>query len=242
MEEKELYQFWKEHIDSKYIYRIVSEDYIFQIEKNGFEPDKNPFDKIKPQLFRLFEIIMTLKEKGFIMMRWWGAPVDQEVVINCTKKDLDKNYIDFTPNYKDIINYYLNLKGGALVQTILIFTTELLMKKPPLTKEELSLIKTLNDWAKRKANKKNKVIWLKASSSYFENVYFQRSGIKEYLESPLGSFENFKRVIEKNGLDIYLSYLTLEKLFYLRTENRIPPSEIIKITRKQNGTKTKKQN
>lgn len=232
MEEKKLYQFWKENIDSKYIYRIVSEDYISEIEKNGFEPDKNPFYEIKSQLFKLFDIIMELKKKGFLMMRWWGAPVDQEVVINCTKKDLDKNYIDFTPNHKDIINYYLNLNGGALVQTILIFTTELIMKKPPLTKEEISLIETLNSWAKQKANKKNKVIWLKASSSYFENVHFQRSGVKEYLASPLGSFGNFKKIVAKNGLEVYLPYLTLEKLFYLRTESKIPPSEIIKITRK----------
>lgn len=231
MEEKELYQFWKENIDSKYIYRIVSEDYIFEIEKNGFEPDKNPFEKIKPQLFKLFEIIMTLKEKGFIMMRWWGEPVDQEVVINCTKKDLEKNYIDFAPNYKNIVNYYLNLNGGALVQTILIFTTELLMKKPPLTDKEVLLVEKLNKWANLKAKKKNKLVWLKASSSCFENVYFQRNGEKEYLESPLGSFTNFKKVIGKNNLNIYLPYLTSKKLFYLRAESKIPPSEIIKITK-----------
>lgn len=231
--ENELKQIWETYVNSQKIYRVVSEDYIFEIKKYGFQPNKNPFDEIKPQLFDLFKIVLNLKEKGFLMMRWWGSPVDQEVVVNCTKNDLEKNYIDFTPNFEKTIDYYLNLKGGALVQTILIFTEEILMKIPQiLSKKELTVVSMLNEWSKKKANSKNKVIVLKASSSYFEDVIFQIPNEQKYLVSPFGSFENFKNVINKNSLETYLPYLKLEKLFYLRTKSDIPPSEIIEIIRK----------
>lgn len=231
--ENELKQIWEEYINSQKIYRIVSEDYISEIKKNGFQPNQNHFNEIKPQLLELFNIVLNLKNKGFLMMRWWENPVDQEVVVNCTKTDLEKNYIDFTPNFEKTIDYYLNLKGGALVQTILIFTEELLLKIPQiLSKKELKLVTMLNEWSRKKANSKNIVISLSASSSYFEKVIFQIPNEQKYLESPFGSFENFKKIINKNGLDAYLPYLKFEKLFYLRTKISIPPSEIIEIIRK----------
>ena len=231
-ENQEIYNIWKKYVDSKYLYRIISEEYLTEIKKFGFNHNKDPFKNKKEDISKLFKIILKLKNEGFIMMRWWGKPVDQEHVIKCTTKDLKINYIDFTPKYEDTIEYYLNLKGGALVNTVLIFTEELLMKKPPLKEDEWKLVKKLNNWSKKKFEYNNKVVWIKASSKYFENAKFQNFIGKNYVESPYGRFEHFKKIISKKGLEYYLPFLKNEKLFYIRTINKIPPSEIIKITKK----------
>ena len=224
---KKHYNIWKKYIDSGFIYRVVSEEYLPSINKIGLDPKKDPFRNNKKDIFRLFQIILNLKKRGFLMMRWWGKPVDQEKVINCTKKDLKSNYIDFTPNYKKVLDYYKELKGGALVNTILIFTDELLVKKPQLKEEEWKLIKKLNNWSKKKNQYTNKIIKIKASSKYLENAEFQELGKEKYSRSPFGSFENFEKVIKKNRLKYYLPFLKNKKLFYLRVKNKIPPREII---------------
>ena len=230
--EKQLRNWYKKYVEDRVMLRMVSEEYIPRIKKYGFEHNKDPFSKVKSDVFQFFDILLELKKKGFIMMRWWGKPVDQELVINCSKGDLNLNYIDFTSEHEFIIKYYLNLPGGAFVQTILIFTEEILMKKPPLTDEEIKLVKKLNRWSKRKAKYKNKVIRIKATSNYFENAVFQRLKGKKEIESPLGSFENFSKIISKNGFKIYQDYLTDKKLFHIRTINKIPAKEILSIKNK----------
>jgi hypothetical protein len=216
--------FYETYINSKVIYRVVSEEYLSQIKKEGFNHEKDPFKLMKKDIYKLFNILLKLKKKGFIIMRWWGQPVDQEGVINCTKKDLENKYIDFTPDLKNV-NYYLKLKGGALVQTVLIFTEELLIKKPSLDEKDYTLINKLNQWAKKKSKFKNRVISIKGSSKYLETAKFQTFTGK-YVDSPFGSFEHFKKVIKKQGLEFYKPYLTGKKLFYLRTIKPIPVSEL----------------
>ena len=88
------YNTWEKYIDKKFLYRVVSDEYIPSIKKIGLDNNKNPFKDKKKDIFKLFKIVLNLKKRGFIMMRWWGKPVDQEIVINCTKKDLKSNYID----------------------------------------------------------------------------------------------------------------------------------------------------
>jgi len=231
MDEKTLFTFWKKYVDSKYLYRTVSEEYTSELKTHGFNPRNDPFRKHKKEIFRLFDICLKLHKKGFIMMRWWGEPVDQTNVISTTKKDLNNDFIDFTPNFKQTIDYYLKLKGGALANTIFIFTEELLMKKPPLTNSEVKLIIKLNEWSKKRRSFKNKVIAIPASSRYFETAFFQNFQGK-YLESPFGTFGHFKKIVSKNGLATYYLYLTGKKLFYLRTTTPIPNSEIRKISNK----------
>lgn len=227
MEEKELYNLWKKHIDSKFMYRIVSEEYLPDIKRYGFNQKRNPFNKkIKKEIYQLFDILISLKKKGFILTLNWGRPVDQEYVIRCTKKDLEKDYIDFTS--KQAVKYYMGLKGGGTVNTVLSFTEELLRKKPELNKKEWNLIIKLNQWAKKKGKYQNRVILIKASSKYFETANFQ-SFIKEYVECPLGRFEHFKRIIQKRGLNFYKPFLTGKKLFHIRTIHPIPAREIVKI-------------
>ncbi|MBT4577195.1 hypothetical protein HOM13_00215 [Candidatus Woesearchaeota archaeon] len=227
------YNTWEKYIDKKFLYRVVSDEYIPSIKKIGLDNNKNPFKDKKKDIFKLFKIVLNLKKRGFIMMRWWGKPVDQEIVINCTKKDLKSNYIDFTPDYKKTIDYYLKLKGGALVNTILIFTDELLVKKPQLKEDEWVLIKKLNKWSKKKNQYTNKIIKIKASSKYLEKAEFQELGKKKYSPSPFGSFENFEKAIKKNKLKYYLPFLKNKKLFYLRVKNKIHSKEL-SITPKNN--------
>jgi hypothetical protein len=161
------------------------------------------------------------------MMRWWGKPVDQKQVVSTTLKDLQSNYIDFTPASR--IKYYRGLQGGALAQTIRIYTEELLMKQPPLSEQEWKLVKRLNHWANGLCNCKNNAVEIKGSSQYLEHAEFQYfSG--ENVESPFGSFENFKRAVAKRGLAFYKPYLTGKKLFYLRTTKEIPAAEIVNIS------------
>ncbi len=231
MNKKSLFTFWKKYVDSKYLYRIVSEEYMPELKKQGFNHKNDPFRRHKKDIFRLFNICLKLHKKGFIMVRWWGKPVNQTIVVATTKKDLNNNFIDFAPNFKHTIDYYLKLKGGALVNTILIFTEELLMKKPPLTNSEVRLIIKLNEWSKKRCSFKNKIIAIPASSKYFETAYFQHFQGK-YFESPFGSFEHFKKVVSNKGLNFFYPYLTGKKLFYLRTIKSIPCSEIKKISNK----------
>ena len=229
MNEKGLFNYWKKYVDSTYLYRVVSEEYLSDIKKNGFDHKDDPFDRYKKDIFRLFDICLKLYKKGFIMMRWWGRPVDQAHVIKCTANDLNKPFIDFTPNFGSAIKEYLRLKGGALVNTVLIFTEELLMKKPPLTSSEIKLIKKLNNWSRKKFSYNNKVVVIRASSKSFETAQFQYFW-GDNVESPFGSFEHFKKVVSKKGLDFYTPYLTGKKLFFLRTTTFIPASQIYKIS------------
>ncbi len=226
MNNKSLYTFWKKHVDSKFLCRIVSEEYISDIRKNGLNHKKDPFEKNKKDIFKLFNICLKLYNKGFIMMRWWGKPVDQTVVIATSKKDLNNPFIDFGPNNKKNIDYYLNLRGGALVNTVLIFTEEILMTKPHLTKPEIKFVTKMNQWAKKKHIYKNTVIFVKASSRYFESAHFRPVEGGDNIESPFGSFEHFKKTVSKKGIAYYTPYLTVKKSFYVRTIKPIPTSEI----------------
>jgi hypothetical protein len=183
MDEKELYSYWKKYVDSKFLYRVVSEEYVPSIKKQGFNHNKDPFEKNKNDIYKLFSICMRLYKQGFIMMRWWGKPVDQKKVIKISKEDLANPGIDFTPNFENILFYYLNLQGGALVCTVRIFTEELIMKRPPLSDSEWTLVKKLNVWSRKKYSYRNKVVVIRASSKCFEHAHFQwfRVNIQKYL-------------------------------------------------------------
>lgn len=236
MNEARLLKYYKTYVKSKYLYRVVSEEHVPNILKDGLNPKKNPFQKQKKDFYKLFKILIELKEKhNFLIMRWWGKSVDQIQVINCTKTDLENNFIDFTPCPINV-KYYKSLIGGALVSTIFFFTEELLLKQADLIREcaesllggkDLTLIKKLNRWAKKKRNLKNKVIWIKASSLHFEEGVFQCG--EHYYKSPFGSYTNFKKAIQKNGFQFYKPYFEGKKLFYVRISKKIPSLEIVKI-------------
>jgi hypothetical protein len=221
--DKQLFVFWEKHVLGKKLYRIVAGKYLPDIRRQGLNPRKNPFEREKKDLQRFGAILLDLRKKGFVMMRWWGKPVDQTRVMATTFQDLDSNYVDFTPKMR--VDYYLALRGGALAQTIHIYSEELLMKRPPLAANEWALVKKLNAWSKKLCQDKNALLSIRASSAYLEHAEFQHF-TGPNIDSPFGSFEHFKRVVEKNGLELYKPYLEGEKLFYLRSTKPIPSSEL----------------
>jgi len=225
MKKEALFAFWKRYVDSRNLYRIVSEEYLPAIRRAGLNPKKDPFENHKKDIFRLFDICLKLHKSGFIMVRWWGKPVDQVKVINVTRHDLNNDFIDFTPDSGNLLEYYLKLPGGALVNTLFIFTEELLLKQPPLTQSDYALIRKLNAWSKKKRAFKNRILSVRGSSSYFESAHFQYPG-GHYELSPFGSFEHFKKVVSKRGLAFYAPYLTGKTRFYLRLRKAIPASQI----------------
>jgi hypothetical protein len=219
-----LHRFWKEYVDSTHLYRVVAAEYVPRIKTHGFEPHRNPFKSRMKEINQLFAIVLRLHKQGFIMMRWWGAPTDQVQVVATTKRDLTKNFIDFTPDAH--VPYYLDLRGGALANTIYIFTEELLLKRPPLTQKEWALVRKLHVWSKKKVQQRNHVVALKGSSQYLESAKFQAFDRKSYLPSPFGSFEHFQRVVAKEGLTTYEPYLRGKARFYIRTTKPMPAKEI----------------
>jgi hypothetical protein len=227
MDDKKLRAFYDKHIAKGYIYRIVAEEHVPRIKKHGFEPGRSPFTKMKKDIDSLFCIVLALHEKGFMMMRWWGSPVDQTKIVGVTRKDLTRHYVDFTPAPR--IEYYKKLSGGALANTIFLFTEELLLKQIPLTPKEKKLVVRLNAWSIEKVRQRNHVIWVRTASLYLEHAEFQVFDGKPNRVSPFGSFAQFKRAVAKEGFAFYEERLTDKKPYYLRTTKPIPASEIVKI-------------
>ena len=229
MDERYLRWFWKKYINVN-LYRVVSEEYLSEIKKKGIEPNKNPFYKQIPQIKRLFDLLLKLEENGFGHQRTWGSQiVDAKKIIAVSTTDIDNPYVDFTASYKKTY-YYRKHRGGALVTTIRAITSDILERKPALSKEELELVENLHEWTIIKSSFINRVLFFKGSSKYFETAHFQMMGSdKDYIESLFGRYEHFKAIIEKNGLEVYESYLKDKDTFYLRAVQKIPASEIIKI-------------
>lgn len=233
--EKELYLFWKKYIDIP-MYRVVPKRTLSKILKEGIDPKKDPYETIKPQVKKLAKIINQLEKKGFIIKLQWGRPVHATYAIAVTLNDLKIPVVDFAPTIEDV-EYYLKLKGGATVANILQLTKKIIETKPNLTKDQWELIYRLNKWANSKLCN-NVVILLKGNCECLETSRFQlirrgKGGRKKYrcpkyLESPFGSFEHFKKIIEKHGLKKY-SYRLIHKKYYLRVRDKIPADEINKL-------------
>jgi hypothetical protein len=229
MDERYLRWFWKKHID-KNLYRVVPEEYLPRIKKHGIEPDRDPFHQQIPLIKELFALLLKLEKDGFGHTRQWGDQiVDAKKIITVSANDLDNPYVDFTASYRKTY-YYRKHKGGALVTTVKEITKDILEKKPTLSKSELKLVNELHKWAEVKSSFRNRVLFFNGASKYFETAHFQMVGSgKDYIESPFGRYEHFKKVIEKNGMKIYKPYFDDKDKFYLRSMIKIPANEIIKI-------------
>lgn len=229
--EKELKQFYNKHIN-RTLYRVVSSEYIPEIKKEGLNPEKDPFEKIGPEIKKLFRLILRLEKKGFIHKQDWGLKlVKGSQVVRVSTVDMESPFIDITPNYKETF-FYLNYRGGALVNAVKEIVEDVLKRKPKISEKELILVKKMHKWALEKYSYKNKTLFLNGSSKYLESAYFQRANLKKgkkYIESPFGTFEHFKKVVQKNGLETYEPYLKMKKQFWLRLTEKMPAKEIVKI-------------
>jgi len=236
-EEKQLYLIWKEYIDVP-IYRVVVERDYSQILKNGLDPHKNPFKKILPLINKLLRIVENLESKEFVMLFSWGTKkASGSYMVKTAIDDISASGIDFTPSEKEV-EYYMMVKGGGTVWSIRRVIKRLIEEHLPLSKGELKIVRYLKKWAEKRICE-NKAIYVFGSIQALENAFlyllreekrkvkFKRKP-REYLESPFGSFEHFKKIIKKYGLRKYLYWLKTQK-FYLRVKNKIPASEIKRL-------------
>ncbi|HLD72445.1 MAG TPA: hypothetical protein VJA23_02580 [Candidatus Nanoarchaeia archaeon] len=228
MEEKDLKRWYNRSVRNRNFYRVVSNEYLPKIRKKGLTPEENPYDHFKKELKQFFLIIENLSRKGHtIHIKWaFETPAGTRVTRIC-RKDLRKNYIDLNPDKKHNF-YYLKMKGGSLVSNVKDLAKQLLKNKSLLNKNNLELIEKVLRFCDKKSNYKMSTLYILRSSKYLEKAHFQHFGGK-YWPSPFGRYENFRKVILREGLEKYKPYLEGEKLFYIRFLKRIPAKEIHRI-------------
>jgi hypothetical protein len=230
-EEKEikLKKLYKRYIEGKYIYRSQSNEFTSKMMKRGLIPHDCPYKEIRPKLERLFNLVLKLEKEGYQMILDWKGvyPIGSKAV-QVSRDDLDSPFIDFTSDYDQAVEFKDRFKGGALTSNIIEFIDGIDGFKIKLTKSQVKLLKELRAWANKKSRYKSVIVSVKSSSRVFEKAVFSARDQKKKkrLKSPLGSFENFKKVIKKNGIKEYLPYLKGKKIFYSRVISKIPAKEI----------------
>jgi len=225
MNEKELNELYKEYVKGRYIYRVLSREYLQDIKKFGLDPAKNPFKDKKVQLNKFFNLVMYLHSKGHnIPFKGLHAIKSSLDISRVMKRNLKRNYLDFSPNL-DYNKYYLKMKGGSLVSVANYFVKEIIKRKIVLNKKQKDLVMDIKKWCKMKQGYGLFKIKLSREEKALEKAHFNQIK-RKYLQSPFGSFENFKRVILKNGWAKYKSLLEKNKGFYIRVATKIPPGEI----------------
>ena len=225
MQEIELNKYWKKYID-KNMFRVVSSEYLKDILKNGIDPKIDPYDKQGAYIRKLFSLLLKLEKNGFIHQQDWGfKTVNGNYIVKISLIDLEKPFLDFTPNYKETY-FYKKHRGGALVKTMKEITQDILKRKPKITKNELDLVKKLNKWSLEKSTYKNVTLFVNGSSKCFETAHFQAIHFdKKYWKSPFGRFQNFKKNYSKK----FNPFLTGERPYYLRVIETIPAKVIYKV-------------
>jgi hypothetical protein len=227
--EARLKKLYEKYVEEKYIYRSQSNEFTKSTLKNGLVPNDCPYKKIRPKLERLFNLVLDLEKKGYEMiLDWKGVYPLGSKAVRTSRKDLDSPFIDFTSDYNEAVEFKRRFKGGALTSNILEFINGIESFKIKLTVSQKKLLKELRLWVNKKSRYKSVIIRVKLSSVAFENAIFQYWGrdLKNSLDTPFGSFENFKKIIEKRGIEEYLPYLSRKKKFYLRAIDKIPVEEI----------------
>lgn len=226
-EEQKLRNIWERTINSKFVYRSQSEEYLKEILKEGFDPEKDPYVNIRPKLERLYELVLNLEKKGHQMvLDWNGVYPTGAKAVKVSRLDLDSPFIDFTTDLKEAKVFVKQFQGGAIAGNVLELINEIKKFDINLTMAQKELIKELTKWAKNKRMYKNKLLKVRASSMSLQSAKIHTFEYKKYFVSPYGSFEHFKKVIQKYGIEKYVPYLAGEKKAYLRVISKIPFNEI----------------
>ena len=238
--EKEMGKIWKKYICKK-VYRIIPFDQKEKILEKGMDPSKDPYEKEKSLILKIYDLVKRLEKKEIVYSTVWGKKgnrrkVSGSEIIDINTKSIRGNYLDFVYNKKQLKIFKKAWKGGCLVTYTKIFCDFLFEHREKITKAELNLVKKLNKWASGKQKeKKYAIISIRGNEGIFEKAKFycfHPKGSKDYWESPFGSIKNFSKVIKNNGLEKYLPYLNKEKLFYLRVGEKISP-KIIKLEKRK---------
>lgn len=229
MNDKQLREIYKKYIDVP-IYRVQSDAYTKDMVKNGLNPKKDPFLKMREKLEKLFKIVLRLERKGIVFTFDWGRPVSGSYAVKVTREDLDSPFIDFTIVKKDVMKMSRAWKGGANVTNTKEFCNRIIDSGVVLSGEEKRTISYFVRWVKSKSKYKNRIIVVKGSSRVFETAHFQhhlgKAESERYWVSPYGGFEHFKKVLDKYGIKRYLPFFKQEKVGHLRVREKIPAEEI----------------
>lgn len=226
--DKELKKIWKKYIDKK-IYRIIPLEQKKDVLKKGFNPQKDPYEKYNPKIKKMFKIIERLEKKGIVFeTKWSHKTIPGSTIVKVSKRSIEGKCIDFVARKKQLKIFKKNWKGGCLATYAFKLSNFLLENSSELKPSELKLVKSLNEWSSQKMKGKFSTVYIRGSSEVFESAkfYYFNKEFKRYWASPFGSFEHFKKVIQKKGLEKYLPFLKDEKLFYLRVGQKIPSEEI----------------
>lgn len=213
------------------MYRAVSSEYLPAIKKHGLTPEKKPFDYLKKELRQFLNIVYNLDKKGYKIVYAWHHEIPAlSKLLRVLRKDISKKYIDLSPNLKEN-SYYIKRKGGSLVTTILELSEMIKKKKYPLTPKQKKTFDKVVDWCEKKASHSMVTLKISRTSKYLEKAHFQNF-IERYWISPFGSFEHFKKIAKKEGLQKYMPYFKSAN-FYLRINKTIPAREIVFDKRKK---------
>jgi hypothetical protein len=226
--DKKLKEIWKKYINQK-IYRVIPFDQKAIVLKKGFDPKKDPYEKINNKVKKMFGIVKKLERKGIIFEDIWGGkPVKGSTVIKVGMRSVRGDYIDFVASKKQIQIFKKRWDGGCLATYVFKLTEFLLENSDKLNPSEKKLVTYLNKWAFSKRGKKSVTLFINGSNKIFESALFYTFSpqFKRYWKSPFGSVEHFKKVIKEKSLRKYLPYLRRNKLFYLRVKEKISPKEI----------------
>jgi hypothetical protein len=183
------------------------DDYVYHVTSTYFYKggDLNPKkSKFKKKLIKDFFKLWSLFDKhSFEIKRRLPPPpgsgdkekiVDERFMIKVSKKDLGKQFIHLTSSYRSAKEYYGQLKGGAMVNTILYETNQILGSyKPSLAKSEFELVKRLNKWAEKAASKDMILVKIRADCK----------ALNGSIISPLNSNKEEKAI---NFLDSFKDY------------------------------------
>jgi len=224
---KKLRSLYKKYIEGNWVYRSQSEEHLKDILKNGFDPDKDPYKKIRPKLEKLYNLILNLEKKGHKMtLDWKGVYPSGSKAVEVSRRDLDNPFVDFTTSLKEGRRFVKQFQGGAIAGNVIEFIEGIRNFEIKLTKPQEKLMKELEIWAKKKIKFKNVLLRVSLTSSSLELAKMHTFEYKKYFTSPYGSFENFKKTIEKEGIEKLLPYLKGKDKAYVRVISKILASEI----------------
>ena len=203
--DKKLHDYYNKHVANKKFYRVFSSEYKKDIKVHGLTSKRNPYKKKYNDIKKLFKILLWLeKTQNFNHTQNWGKIVTAEKIVRTSLNDMKKKYIDFTPHLHEV-KYYkklINKKGGALVSATKLISDDILKRKPKLPSwANYTFINSMKKWAQQKGKHPFMVLYVKGSSKSFEKATYQIAlGKGPKVPSPLGSFEHFKKVVNKYGL------------------------------------------
>ena len=226
MEDRKLFEIWDKFIDRD-IYRVTSDEYLSDIILNGLNPTNDPFREKYTDINKLFELMTNFEKRGVIYQEIWrDGPVPATHMIGFNRDSRINNYLDFVADDQQLLKFCKRWKGGCLTGMVFNFTT--FLQNQELSHSEKTLVDGLHNWTSKKREYRNRVIAVNGSNFIFESAKMLCLPVddEQYIvSSPYGSFEHFKKTVNSE-LDLYLPFIKLEKLSYLRVTEKIPSKAI----------------